>query len=31
MLTMIGIAKHKYADIPTPTRNLVIKNNQNNY
>ena len=30
MLTMIGIAKHEYADIPTPTRNLVIKNNQNN-
>ncbi len=28
---MIGMAKHEYADIPIPTRNLVIKNNQNNY
>ena len=28
---MIGMAKHEYADIPIPTRNLVTKNNQNNY
>ena len=25
------MARHEKADVPTPTRNLVSKNNQNNY
>ena len=28
---MIGMARHEYADMPMPTKNLVTKNNQNNY
>jgi len=30
MLTMIGIAKHKYADIPTPTINIYSLNHKLN-